>query len=230
LERTSAYADSCSLFGPARPGRFPPPGTESNRAGVGSLRFLDKLHPDPEETMPNLTVTEKEHWKERIARRIDKRIEALTATEPAFLERMREQARQRALQSLGLAAIQAELDAPQEQKQELERRERQAQRALLAAVRRVPLEAVDDYYPSAQGEVTSAIQRRQSLHEDELLAENPLGQQILRLRQEKENLLDTIWLATSPQQIKELWKKVVDLLGEEQTTLQKEALALADCR
>jgi hypothetical protein len=179
--------------------------------------------------MPTLTVTEKEHWKERIARRIDKRIESRTASEPAFLERIREQARQRALQSLGLAAIQAEVDALAEQKLELERRERQAERALLAAVRRVPIEAVEDYYHGSQVEVNQAVQRRQTLHEEELLAEDPLGQQILHLRQEKENLLDTIWLATSPQQVKELWKKVIELLGDEQTALQKEALAIANC-
>lgn len=185
--------------------------------------------PNSEETVPSLTVTEKEHWKERIARRIEKRIESLTASEPAFLERIREQARQRALQSLGLAAIQAEVDALAEQKLEWERRQRQAQRALLAAVRRVPIEAVEDHYHSAQLEVRDAIQRRQTIHEDQLLAEDPLGQQILHLRQEKENLLDTIWLASSPQQVKELWKKVVELLGDEQTALQKEALAIADC-
>ena len=33
--------------------------------------------------MSGLTVTEKEHWKNRIARRIDKRIEAITAGELA---------------------------------------------------------------------------------------------------------------------------------------------------
>jgi hypothetical protein len=179
--------------------------------------------------MPNLTVSEKEHWKERIARRVDKKIELLTASEPALLDRIREQARQRALQSLGLATIQAEVDVIVEQKQELERRERQAHRAMLATVRRVPMEAVEDYYHCSHVEISNAVQRRQTIHEDELLAEDPLGQQILHLRQEKENLLDTIWLATSPQHIKELWKKVVDLLGDEQTALQKEALAIADC-
>jgi hypothetical protein len=100
---------------------------------------------------------------------------------------------------------------------------------MLAAVRRVPIEAVEDYFHCSQVEISNAIQRRQTIHEDELLAEDPLGQQILHLRQEKDNLLDTIWLASSPQQIKELWKKVVDLLGDEQTALQKEALAIADC-
>ena len=100
---------------------------------------------------------------------------------------------------------------------------------MLATVRRVPVEAVEDYFHYSHVEVSSAVQRRQAVHEEELLAADPLGQQILHLRQEKDNLLDTIWLASSTQQIKELWKKVVDLLGDEQTVLQKEALAIADC-
>lgn len=178
--------------------------------------------------MPSLTVTEKEHWKERIARRLDKKIELLTASEPALLDRIKKEARQRAWQSLGLAAIQAELDTLAAQKQELERREHQAHRALLATVRRVPIESVEDYFHYPPPEINIALQRRQAIHEEELLAEDPLGQQILKLRQEKENLLDTIWLATSPQQIKELWKKVVALLGDDQTALQREALAIAD--
>jgi hypothetical protein len=114
--------------------------------------------------MPNLTVSEKEHWKERITRRIDKRIELLSASEPALLDRIREQARQRALQSLGLAEFQAAVDAIVEQRQELERRERQAHRVMLATVRRVPMEAVEDYFHCSPIEISNAIQRRQSIH------------------------------------------------------------------
>jgi hypothetical protein len=176
--------------------------------------------------MPNLTVTEKEHWKERIARRIDKRIEVICAGEPCLMDRIRDQARQRALQSLGLATMQAELDTIAKQKEDLERRERQGHRAMLATVRRIPLEEVDDYVHYQHADVSSAIQRRQSVHEEELLAEDQLGQEILRLRREKESLLDTIWLATSPNQVRQLWQKVIELLGDEQTTLQKEALAI----
>jgi hypothetical protein len=174
--------------------------------------------------MPNLTVTEKEHWKERIARRLDKRTEVLTASDPCLMDRIRDQARQRALQSLGLAAVQAELDSVEKQKEDLERRERQAHRAMLATVRRVPVEEVDDYIHYQHADVSSVIQRRQAIHEEELLADDALGQEILRLRHEKENLLDTIWLATSPNQIRQLWQKVIELLGDEQTTLQKEAV------
>jgi len=60
--------------------------------------------------MAGLTVTEKEHWKERIARRIDRRIAAIEAEEPNLMDRVKREARERALESLGLAPLQAELD------------------------------------------------------------------------------------------------------------------------
>jgi hypothetical protein len=74
--------------------------------------------------------------------------------------------------------------------------------------------------------VKSAVVRRQKVHEDELLGECETGRQILRLREEKENLLDTIWLATSPSQLKTLWTKVAELLGSEATQLERDALAI----
>jgi hypothetical protein len=43
---------------------------------------------------------------------------------------------------------------------------------------------------------------------------------------EKENLLDTIWLATSTSQLKTLWTKVSDLLGSAPTQLERDALAI----
>jgi len=35
-----------------------------------------------------------------------------------------------------------------------------------------------------------------------------------------------VWLVSSPKQIKALWSKVADLLGDEQTQLQRDALAI----
>jgi hypothetical protein len=177
--------------------------------------------------MPSLTVTEKEHWKERIARKIDQKIEAIAAADPGLLERISGQARQHALRSLGLADMQAELDAVTAQRKELDQWERQARQAMLAVLRRVPVEEVaDPYYGCGHPHVTAAVQKRQAVHEEELLAGDERGREILRLRREKDNLLDTVWLATSPQQVKELWKKVVELLGGEQTALQREALTI----
>lgn len=178
--------------------------------------------------MPSLTVAEKNHWKDRIAKRIDKKIEAILASEPNLMDRVQEQARQRAVQSLGLADMQAELDALTRQQEELERKEHHLHRAMLAVVRRCPVDHVDEHYCHSQPhDVSQAIQRRLAVHEDELLAEDEVGRAILRLRHEKDNLLDTVWLATSNQQIRELWQKVVTMLGEEQTPLQREALAIS---
>ncbi len=177
--------------------------------------------------MSGLTVTEKEHWKERIARRIDKRIEAITAGDPNFFERIERDARQRALESLGLAEYQTELDQLEQQKAALEKREKQLGKAMLAKIRGVEPDDLDDYFSYRHdSEVDNAVKRRKAVHEDELLAESELGQQVLRFRREKENVLDTVWLAASTRQIKELWGKVAELLDDDQTQLQKDALAI----
>lgn len=178
--------------------------------------------------MPGLTVTEKEHWKDRIGKRIAKKIEAISAEDPNLFDRVYRQARQRALESLGLSQMQEELDEVKRQQSALEKREQQIERAMLAHVRGVPVEDIDDYHSYCYDhEVDRAVNRRQDVHEDELLAESPIGQRILTLRAEKDNLLDTVWLATSPRQIRDLWSKVVELLGDDQTPLQREALAIA---
>ena len=177
--------------------------------------------------MAGLTVTEKEHWKKRIARRIDKRIEAITADDPNFFERIDRDARQRALESLGLAEYQTELDGIDRQKEILERREKQLHKAMVAKVRGVEPDDLDGYYLCRHdSEVDNAVKRRKEVHEDGLLAESELGQQVLKLRQEKDELQDVVWLASSSREVKALWEKVTELLGDEQTQLQKDALVI----
>jgi hypothetical protein len=173
-----------------------------------------------------LTVTEKEHWKNRIAERIEKRIEALFADEPRFLERIRDQAQKLALDSLGIRVLQERLDLIEKQEERLEARKDRTRKEMLARIRDVPIQQVTDYRYGADTEVQNAIAKRQAVHEDELLAETELGREVLSLRLERDNLLDTVWLATSPKQIKDLWKEVDELLGGGQTRLQREALAI----
>jgi hypothetical protein len=95
--------------------------------------------------------------------------------------------------------------------------------------------AVDDlnddgygrYYSARySNEVEQAIERRTKVHADELLAEDQRGRRILQLREERDNLLDSVWLATSPKQIKLFWEKVAELLGDKQTQLERDALAI----
>ena len=83
-----------------------------------------------------------------------------------------------------------------------------------------------DFFLALPYEAAEAITRRQATHQDQLLAEDPVGREIARLEAEKDRLLDTVWLAASPAQIKQLWTKVGELLGDEPTTLEREALAI----
>ena len=179
--------------------------------------------------MPSLTSAVIPYWTQRLAHRIDQKIDALAAAEPGLRERLAAQARQRALRSLGLEELQTELDASVAQKQQGEQRQRQAQRAMLAVVRRQPLQAVTHVADQAmQAEIRQAIQQRQASHEEQLLAADARGQHILRLRRERDNLQEAVWLASSPAGLRQLWAKVVEVLEEEPTVLQRQALALAD--
>lgn len=176
-----------------------------------------------------LTVTEKEHWRQRIAAKIERRIEALAAGDPGLTDRAAVEARRRAVASLGLAELQAELDAVAGERKALDRREKLAQRAMVARLKGMPAEEVTDAaicsYQFRQA-IDAAVQKRQAVHEEELLAEHPIGRDVLKLRAEKDNLLDVVWLASSPAQIKQLWAKVAALLGDEPSALEREALAI----
>jgi hypothetical protein len=183
--------------------------------------------------MPGLTVTEKEHWKTRIAARIEKKIEAIRSRNPALIERVRRDSHAQALQSLGLAETYHELESIKREEATLARRRERVQRTMLAVLRGVPLEEVSDGFGMKYGvelslpfEAHEAITNRQRAHEEQLLADDLVGREITHLEAEKENLLDTVWLAVSPVQIKQLWSRVGALLGDESTQLEREALAL----
>jgi cysteinyl-tRNA synthetase len=176
----------------------------------------------------SLTVAEKNHWKERISRRIEKKIETLMAADPNLMDRIHRDARQRALHSLGLADWQVELDSIEHQKETLDKRCQQVLKSMLAHVRGVPAEDLEDthYGYHREEEVKSAVAKRQKVHEDELLGECDTGRKVLHLRQEQEDLLDTVWLASSPSQLKTLWSKVNALLGTTPTQLERDALEI----
>lgn len=177
-----------------------------------------------------LTVVEKEHWKERIAKRIDKRVETLVAKQdPTFLQTVAEQARQKAYESLSISAQQQELDAIEKQKQDIERRERRLKAEQRSTINGKTVEEELErggYYGSHDHEVESAVKARANALEADILAGSDLGKQVLVLREEKENLLDTVWLATCAKQIKELWEQVNALLELKPTALEEKALKI----
>jgi hypothetical protein len=78
--------------------------------------------------MPGLTVTEKSHWRDRIAARIDKAAERIKGRHPALFDRVARQAHTQALASLGLTDAHAELEAIRAEEATLARRNNAATR------------------------------------------------------------------------------------------------------
>ena len=177
-----------------------------------------------------LTVTEKTHWKDRIAKRIDQRVETLVARQdPTLLQRVAEQAREKAYESLGIDAQQRELDDLQKQKEEMERRERRLRAEQRATVNgTVPEDELErgGFYSRYDHDVEQAVCARAKAMEADILAESDLGKRVLALQDEKDNLLDAVWLATSCSQIKELWEQVNALLELKPTALEVKALTI----
>ena len=179
----------------------------------------------------SLTLGERNHWRDRIAKRIDQRIETLVAREdPTLLQRVAEQARAKAYQSLKIDGQQREFEAIQKQKEEIERRERRLRAEQRAIINGTSVDFELERggsYGRYDHEVEQSVNARARALEADILAESDLGKQVLSLRAEKDNLLDTVWLATSSSQIKELWESVNALLEVRPTALEEKALKIA---
>ena len=174
-----------------------------------------------------LTVAEKEHWKERIGKRIEHRIETLVAKkDPTLLQRVSEQSRERAYNSLGIFAQHVELQQIEKQKAELDRRERRLKAEARALIKGTAVEEEMDESYYRENVVEDAVSARAKALEADILSESELGKQVLSLRAEKDNLLDTVWLATSTSQLKELWEQVNSLLQVTPTPLEDKALKI----
>lgn len=173
--------------------------------------------------MSRLTVTEKEHWKSRIEQRINRAIEKLQCKNPIFMSTIQAEARASAFKKVGIADLHLKRES------------------LLASIKQLQAEA-DGFEQSMfdhvlgpnrpypyhnRSDLDNAVRKEAAQIEDDLLAGDELGRQILKLRAEKESLLDTVWLATSSLQVRELWNQVAVVLGDEPTTLQAEILAKA---
>ena len=167
-----------------------------------------------------LTITEKEHWKQRIEAKIDKRIEKLKQAEPDLFKSVEEKAHRAALETLGITDKHDLLEKTRSNISELEEKKEK----LLSEIHLALTGKADTCY-SARNTIDNRISKQQTILEEDLLLEHETGREISRLREEKENLLDTVWLATSPRQITSLWEKVSTVLGEEATAIQKEVLA-----
>ncbi len=181
-----------------------------------------------------LTVREKEHWKARIDVRIKNRINELIANnEPDFQKRIRDSARAQAIEELGVSAEFTRLIAIKSEQNEAE----SARHSLVKKLEREHNDLYEKMSIAIAGETTGGpmihvyavdrkIEEREAVILRQLMKSDPLGQQVLSLENEQENLLDTVWLATSPIQIKEFWAHTTEMLGQTPTKFQANAMAI----
>jgi hypothetical protein len=129
--------------------------------------------------------------------------------------------------ALGTADLHARIEAIKQESDALDKEQEELEVVMYCRV--LGKDIAQERCPrSLYGELNAAMRKQQRRMEEELLAETPLGQQILKLRAEKEALLDTVWLATSSSQIRDLWSRVSVVLGEEETPLQRQILSQDD--
>lgn len=170
----------------------------------------------------SLTVKEKEHWKDRISARIERAIEGLYRREGLELRKtVQQQSRQRVLDQFGIReayehaqSLDVEIEALSSQR-----------RKVLANVNE-QLEGLGHAfgYHAGYRDLEQFIERQAKLLERDVLQDTELGRKIVRLKDEQEQLLDTVWLATSSTQIRQLWQDVNAVLEDEPTPLQQQAL------
>lgn len=176
-----------------------------------------------------LTVAEKEHWRERIASRLQKKIDRLYDSDPQLTSQMAELPKRRALKSLGLASF---LDEIKKRKSDIEDLEREIESLQKDAVEQLTGDRPDHIYCGygrtdlLPTDCDSSISKRVEVERVKMLESSEVGRQVLAIQEEQENLLDTVWLATSPKQIKELWDKLSSVVDEPLTPLQKQAQSI----
>lgn len=170
-----------------------------------------------------LTITEKNHWKERIAQRIDKRINQIKCSNPELFQKISEKAKAAAIKT---AKIEGQISRADEIDLEIKRLDSERDKLLGTAYS--TLFGKDSWRSySVRSDIDSRIAELQLYEKEALMQESEIGRQVASLMAEKESLLDTVWLATSPRQVTDLWQKALKLLGEETTAFQQEILSSA---
>ncbi|MCC7336557.1 MAG: hypothetical protein IT422_15815 [Pirellulaceae bacterium] len=179
--------------------------------------------------MSRLTVTEKEHWKSRIEKRINKAIEVLESSNAEHFASIRTKAMDAALKELNIEKLAANRDRLKEERKLLESELEDAEAAIeIAILGEVERKKLGTYY--SRNATEQKIKRSTEIVEERLLADGGPGSELLRLREERESLLDTVWLATSSKQIRDLWCRVGEVLGEAPTKIQEQLLSVdSDC-
>jgi hypothetical protein len=171
----------------------------------------------------SLTVTERERWQVLVKNQIKARIQRLWAADNGRLSSLTREAGKQALEELGIAEMMARQEEIEAEKDRLTAENTRLDRTIY--------EKVTGNDPDSRGygrsnEVEEAIKTRKKILLDNLLAQDKTGAEVLKLEQECSRVEEAIWLATTTQSIKTLWKDLLDMLEIEAGLLEDKARAL----
>ena len=168
-------------------------------------------------------------WETCLTARVARRINDLSRENETLFAQILTHAREQAVAELGLTELEAAERQLRDERFTLERRQRELERAQLAALRNCAAEEVPDAdLALTRSSVALAINARIELYEPPFLAESSAGRQLLELEEERERLLETVLLANSAEQLQTLWQRLSERLGEPATPLQRFALGQSD--
>ena len=157
-----------------------------------------------------ITITERQHWKNRIQAKLNQRIGFLRASSPALLEVIDEQAKDKVRRALDLDSDFAHYESLEADLKQLatEKENLLEEMALKVFGKELP-------YNISLRDIRSEISTLEDQEAEEILLEHPLGQQLASLEAEREEMLDAILLATSVPQIIDLWERVTGLITDQ---------------
>jgi len=167
-----------------------------------------------------ITVTEKQELRDIINTRVEKRITQIEHENVAGLEAMAEMAREQAIKDLELVEYVQRNDDLTATQERLKKAQEKLQKDTAEK-----LELKDNWRREEQ--IEDRIEKATGVVKGKMMADNDVGKEILRLQAEQEHMLETVWVATSSAQVKELFMKVNSVLNESPTGLGEMAQGIA---
>ena len=175
--------------------------------------------------MSTLASGVRSELRDRLDRKFRAAIEALEEREdPGFSERLEKQASEEAQTALGIRELVNRDEQIRSEQTRLEEESAELRRRIVSVATNVPLSSLGSKHCS-RWDWEHVLDKRAAVERQRLMEASSLGRKILALQKEQEELVDTIFLATSAREVKTLWQRVTELLSSTNTPLQKAALA-----
>lgn len=167
-----------------------------------------------------LSVTEKEEIKRIIEERINQQITRIQTENKIAASQIKKQARQQAVEALGLTAEITEMEQINTDQEKLNKRKEALESKVMATL---GVDIKEHRYYNNATMIEERLKSATASYEDTLLKAHPQLGRIVTLNEEKMNLLQSVWIATSSAQVKLLFEMVNKLLNTSPTELENMA-------